>query len=122
MQETQLDLIKIAGRKMFSDVFANEANVDVYHNALLSIRELYVSGRVYGQRNLTEYEFKYPADWWQAVKERFAPDWLKRRYPVRYIEHHITVDAVYPELSKRLKLPKEPHKLILSSWSDEIDS
>src|SRR5678809_654895 len=25
---------------------------------------------------------EYPADWWQALKERFAPKWFLRRYPV----------------------------------------
>ena len=24
----------------------------------------------------------YPRDWWQAVKARFAPLWLRRRWPV----------------------------------------
>jgi len=26
----------------------------------------------------------WPADWWQAVKERFAPQWVKRWFPVKY--------------------------------------
>jgi len=39
---------------------------------------------------------RYPVDWWQAVKERWFPPWLLRRYPVRYKE----VIAVhnFPEL------------------------
>jgi hypothetical protein len=119
MTEVNLDLIKIAAREMFSDVFAKEANVYIYHHALLRMHELYVSGEVYGQTGLTEYEIRYPADWWQAVKGRFAPDWFKRRYPIKYTEHHIRVDAVYPELSKRLNLPKEPHRLILSHRRNE---
>ena len=27
---------------------------------------------------------KYPADWWQAVRERFAPRWWLKRHPVHY--------------------------------------
>ena len=27
---------------------------------------------------------KWPKDWWQAVKERFAPKWFLRRWPVLY--------------------------------------
>lgn len=39
----------------------------------------------------------FPADWWQAVKDRWFPAWLKKRCPVRYIV--ISRTAVYPELS-----------------------
>jgi hypothetical protein len=28
--------------------------------------------------------YKWPANWKQAVKERFAPKWVKRRWPVVY--------------------------------------
>ena len=27
---------------------------------------------------------KYPRNWWEALKERFAPEWFKRAYPVDY--------------------------------------
>ena len=33
-----------------------------------------------------EYITRYPADWWQHFKERWAPLWVKRRWPVRYLE------------------------------------
>ena len=44
---------------------------------------------------------RYPANWLEAVKERFAPEWVKRRRPVLYRE--IEVRALYP----RISLPKE---------------
>ena len=31
----------------------------------------------------------YPADWKQAIKERFAPRWFKRRWPVVYISYDL---------------------------------
>ena len=31
-------------------------------------------------------EVKYPEDWWQAFKQRWAPGWFLRRWPVQY--HH----------------------------------
>jgi hypothetical protein len=42
-------------------------------------------------------EIKYPRDWWEAAKERFAPQWALRRWPVRYREHRIDLKAVFPE-------------------------
>jgi hypothetical protein len=29
------------------------------------------------------YEIKHPANWWEAAKERFLPDKLKKKYPVK---------------------------------------
>lgn len=117
MKQVELDLIKIGVQKIFSEAFAKEANVEI-RRIFDDTYQMVVTGRLYGEKNLTEYHIKYPADWQQAVKERFAPAWFRRRYPVRYTEHHITVDAVYPELSKRLKIPKESHRLILGHWSE----
>lgn len=45
-----------------------------------------------------ELSVAYPADWWEAVKERFAPEWFTRRYPVRYLSRTIKVDAMYPKV------------------------
>jgi hypothetical protein len=33
---------------------------------------------------------KYPKSWWDAVKERFYPKFLKVRFPVKYV----TIDTV----------------------------
>lgn len=42
--------------------------------------------------------FSYPANWWQAVKERWFPDWLLRRFPVVYNKITCTLDRLYPDL------------------------
>ena len=117
---TDIDVIKIGLQKMFSDGFISEPSVDVVR-MFGDTHAFFISGKVYGQRNMKEYSFKYPSDWWQAVKERFAPAWYLKKSPVKYTVHEISVDAVYPELSKRLKLPKEQHRLILSSFTHDED-
>lgn len=30
-------------------------------------------------------EIRYPASWWDAVKERFFPAWAYKRWPARYV-------------------------------------
>ena len=40
-------------------------------------------------------EIKYPRDWWQAIKDRWFPNWLKERYPVIYTI--VDVKAKYPK-------------------------
>lgn len=44
---------------------------------------------------------RIPADWWEAVKERWAPAWALRRWPVRY--RFLVPRAYYPGL----RLPRE---------------
>ncbi|MGI0015316.1 MAG: hypothetical protein ACREBU_18015 [Nitrososphaera sp.] len=45
---------------------------------------------------LTRVTVKYPANWKEAVKERWCPAWVLRRYPVRYIEECLRADQVWP--------------------------
>jgi hypothetical protein len=41
----------------------------------------------------------YPADWWQAFKERWFPAWAKARWPVAFKTTLISFDLLYPELA-----------------------
>jgi hypothetical protein len=38
-----------------------------------------------------------PLDWREALKERFAPAWLKARRPVRYRDITATLHVVFPD-------------------------
>lgn len=50
------------------------------------------------KREVDRVEVKYPSGWWQAVKERFAPDWVLSRWPVRYTTVELCADALYPTI------------------------
>jgi hypothetical protein len=43
---------------------------------------------------------RYPADWWQAVKEKWAPRWFLRRWPVRWavarLELEVDLRTIFP--------------------------
>lgn len=41
---------------------------------------------------------EWPANWWEAFKERWFPAWLKKRYPVRYEGIEWDCRFVYPSL------------------------
>lgn len=41
---------------------------------------------------------KYPRDWKEAVKERFAPKWFLARRPVRYRERVVEVMELCPDI------------------------
>lgn len=40
-----------------------------------------------------------PADWWQAVRERWAPHWWIRRHPVRYTVTEINAAMLWTRLA-----------------------
>ena len=50
-------------------------------------------------------EISYPEDWWQAVRERWLPKWWIKKYPVKYKEHYITPQTIYPHF--RISIPEK---------------
>jgi len=49
------------------------------------------------------YEFRTPRDWFEALKERFAPKWILKKFPVKYRVDKIDVKALFP----KIKMDKE---------------
>lgn len=64
-----------------------------FDNIVLQIRQSVLS------QKLDEISVRYPADWWQAVKERFAPRWFRRRWPIEWNKTTIDVRAIYPKMA-----------------------
>lgn len=60
---------------------------------------------------LEEYTFKAPADWLEAMKERWLPAWALKRWPVRYRVDTINVLALYPQI------PVLPGKKTIPIWT-----
>lgn len=75
-----------------------EAHLDYQLKNIALSLEMKLAGE-----KLKEVKAQYPADWKEAVKERFAPKWFKERRPVKYKEIILTAHAVYPLIS----LPEE---------------
>ncbi len=48
-------------------------------------------------RKVETIKYKWPSDWVQAVKLRFAPEWFLNRYPVKYTEKGHEVYVHYPD-------------------------
>lgn len=53
---------------------------------------------VYGKVHSSQHVIRYPANWWEAVKERFAPAWFRDRYPVTFIQITATAEELYPDI------------------------
>ena len=65
--------------------------LDVFQQSIM----VEVEGFIWGQKLGTK-TIKHPLDWWQAFKERWFPEWLKRKYPVVYQVHRISHTAMFP--------------------------
>jgi hypothetical protein len=96
--------------KQLQDQLAEMPDVEIQQHAHFMTDEIAVQvrGIVWG-REMQRQSHRYPADWWQAIKERFAPEWFKRRWPVRYIEITLTARELYPMLS----IPQEEHSIVI---------
>lgn len=88
---------------------------------IVSEKDSYIGYRirayVWSQDAGKKVEFKYPADWWQAFKERFFKGWLLKKYPVSYTHKVFEVKATYPELN--VQSHKPVLRLIQYDFSDD---
>jgi nuclear transport factor 2 (NTF2) superfamily protein len=93
-----------------SESFVIEPKVEINTMLKFSLDEMAIriTQEVYG-REMDRIEVRYPADWWQAFKERWFPTWAKERWPVR----ETVVDMVARELYPHVSAPQWEHTLSL---------
>jgi hypothetical protein len=105
MKTVTLKKIQFAYRQRLAAHLIDRA-VDVWLDQNMNEYIVQVTGFLFGR----EFRpIRYPLDWWQAVKERWFPDWLKNRFPVVY--KSITFAEVYPNY--RPVVPKEVSRIII---------
>jgi hypothetical protein len=82
-----------------------EADFDILARAMIFSASGYIA-------SLRDKSTSYPADWWQAFKARWFPQWLKERYPVMTlsISHykvcpHLDTASQYDHLSFFIQEP-----------------
>jgi len=113
--KVELERIKIGIKQVVSRSLF-DVSVDIYPS-LVSLFghevDVVVRGFVWGER-LPVHQVRYPADWWQAFKERWFPDWALKRWPVRWTVYELDVAAVYPDF--RPSLPQYDAFEIVLPW------
>lgn len=70
---------------------------DIYDHLVFRLH-VYVFGEDLGIK-----EISYPANWWEAFKDRWFPDWLKHRFPVRFQTERWCAKSLYPHLKRPVK-------------------
>ena len=68
----------------------------------------YVWGENAGQK---EQEVRYPLTWWDALKERWFPGWLKNIVGVEWHVTKLSVKVLYPQL--QISLAEQPHSVVV---------
>ncbi len=58
---------------------------------------------LWGEEAPKVVDYKWPKDWWEAFKERWAPRWYLKRWPVLYHREQVDLWVCYPEI----RVPKE---------------
>jgi hypothetical protein len=56
-----------------------------------------IRGYFLSQPLIDTIDIAYPKDWKEALKERFAPKWFLKKYPVVYVKHYAKVAELYPD-------------------------
>ena len=91
--------------------FWRDSNVEVYLEPYVDSAVLTLSKKLYAYEH-DKKEIKYPANWWEAFKER----WLKF-LKVKYVVYIIDYDIILPEL----KNPRFGDKLTVPYVSYTIE-
>ena len=56
----------------------------------------------------------YPLNWVEAIKQRFAPQWLLDRWPLRYRTHIITGTDLYPDCREAIEAKMgQPYRMVV---------
>ncbi|NIR18000.1 MAG: hypothetical protein GWN86_30505 [Desulfobacterales bacterium] len=95
-----------ASVKAFADIMSDNVILDFVH--------------YFAAQSLGQIEEKYPADWWQAFRERFFPKWWLKRWPVKHKVVKIEAKAIYPKIA----MPKDRPYIIglktnLKDWWEQ---
>ena len=69
---------------------------------------------IWGEGPFRGESIEYPANWKEAVKERFAPAWFKQRWPVLKTVKRFDARILYPNVS----FPKEDWRWSLDVVTD----
>lgn len=98
LKEINLDLKRFRREFLFDEKWVDRAYYkEIKHDALDALI-LSLSADIYGRDHPERFLVRYPANWWEALKERFGPSWFLYRHPVKFTEVSASVQELYPEI------------------------
>lgn len=56
-------------------------------------------------------QYQYPANWIEAIKERWLPAWAAKSWPVKYTIITVELREIYPEIQPAIKSQRVEWKI-----------
>jgi len=112
LERLKIEISTVIAKHLF-DVEVKSIDWDDYINQI----ELTITGYFYGE-NRDHFELSYPASWWEAVKDRFMPTFLRRFIPVRYTTWEVNCRVIYPEYYQEFQENQGKSNLIKAPFLD----
>ncbi len=104
IQQVMVEKVHVTCQEVLSEelFIANHVDLQAACDHVAHVMVLRLQSSVLGkQHGKIDVERQWPADWWQAVRERWFPRWWLKRWPVRYcqVSVHEVVWNVCPHLN-----------------------
>jgi hypothetical protein len=101
--EVILKKIEIGMNRAFTNEYLMNVKTYTDYDVLSGTTQVSVRGYIWGEELV---DVSFPRDWWQAFKDRWFPQWLKRRFPV--MKTRIEGMAYFP----KLQLPDQEYEYV----------
>ena len=117
--ETVLEKLMVAFEADLGDLLV-DPQIDISGYAEFARDTIYarIKGFVWAEEESAKYiAVKYPADWWQAFKEKYFTAWMLERWPVIYKKFSWNVKCLYPEF--RPSIPNQKYVLSIQKGKND---
>jgi hypothetical protein len=104
IHEEKLERFKLVAMQYISNELMSQfgeppaVDISLDNSFLFDQVVLRVVQHIWG-RETERVECHWPADWWQAFKDRWFPLWAKKRWPVQYRKYALVAREMYPKVA-----------------------
>ena len=92
LEKIQFNIQQMISPSLLRDM-RYESIEDIAMQSIIKRLTFYLWGNKVNEEEYDDTVSVYPATMWEELKRDFCPDWLKRKFPVRYsrdVTHHTT--------------------------------
>jgi len=125
LSDFNIDIVKVSMRKAiryeeYQDLRVQYGIEAIQESADIMVLNLmaYVTGKIVEKIHI---DVEYPADWWEAFKDRWFPEFMPKRWPVKVTRIKVNEDRymICPHLTTE---PRMTHYKWLQSYEKVRDS
>lgn len=104
----ELERWKVSATQILSREFAEQADARLIEDVIAPHLILRITQTIWGYK-VGERVVEWPADWWQALKDRWFPRWALARWPVVHARETIEARDLFPHLA----VPPEARRAVI---------